>query len=205
MTSVQATGQKRRATYQDVIDAPPLKIAEVIDGRLYLQDRPIIPHSMARSALVYQLGILYDADVRSEGKPGGWWFLPQIEVHFRTPQDKDIIVPDIAGWRRENLPQIPDGDYMTLAPDWVCEVLFPFTRKMDLTLKRDLYAREGVRHLWFMDPVDHILEAFELRDGQWTLLGTVVDDAPVSLPPFDAASFSLASIWPENRLKKRPS
>ena len=94
------------------------------------------------------------------------------------------------------MPELPDAAYVTLAPDWVCEVLSASTRRLDLHEKRPLYAREGVRHLWLVDPVDRTLEAFELHDGRWLLIASAKDDDPVSIPPFDAITFSLGDLWP---------
>ena len=95
------------------------------------------------------------------------------------------------------MPEYPDAVYFTIAPDWVCEVLSPSTRQLDLGHKRAIYAREGVGHLWFVDPGAQTLEAFELRDGQWMLIDTLFGDAPVSLPPFDAITFPLNALWSE--------
>ena len=95
------------------------------------------------------------------------------------------------------MPEYPDAAFFTIAPDWVCEVLSPSTRRLDQGEKRDLYGSEGVRRLWFVDPDARTLEAFELREGHWTLLATLVDDAPVSLPPFDAITIPLDALWPE--------
>ena len=80
---------------------------------------------------------------------------------------------------------MPDTAYFTLAPDWVCEVLSASTRRFDLHGKRPIYAREGVGHLWLVDPADRTLEAFELREGQWVLIASAQDDDPVSICPFD--------------------
>ena len=107
------------------------------------------------------------------------------------------MVPHIAGWRRGTMPEYPDAAYCTITPDWVCGVLSPSTRRLDKGKKRDVYAREGVSYLWFVDPAARMLEVFELREGHWLLLATFVDDAPVSLQPFDAITFSLGSLWPE--------
>ena len=109
---------------------------------------------------------------------------------------EDILVPDLAGWRRERMPVFPDAPYATLAPDWVCEVLSPSTRKLDLHGKRAAYGREQVGHLWLIDPADRTLEAFELRKGEWVLIATAQDDAPVRIRPFDAVTFSLGDLWP---------
>ena len=182
--------ETRRATYQDVLDAPPHKVAEVIDGTLHTHPRPAARHAWASSRLGGRLDGPFNPGV---GGPGGWWIIDEPELHLGA----DIVVPDLTGWQRETMPEYPDAAYFTIAPDWVCEVLSPSTRRLDQGEKRDLYAREGVRHLWFVDPDARTLEAFELREGHWTLLATLVDDAPVSLPPFDAITFPLDALWPE--------
>ncbi|MDE0698071.1 MAG: Uma2 family endonuclease [Boseongicola sp.] len=182
--------ETRRATYQDVLDAPPHKVAEVIAGSLHAHPRPASRHAWASSGIGAKISPPFNY---GDGGPGGWWIVFEPELHLA----EDIVVPDLAGWRRETMPEYPDVAYFTIAPDWVCEVLSPSTRRLDLSEKRALYAREGVRHLWFVDPDARTLEAFELRDGQWVLLGTLAGDAPVSLPPFDAITFPLDALWPE--------
>ena len=179
----------RRATYQDVLDAPAHRVAEIVDGTLYTHPRPASLHALASSALQ---GDLSSAFRLGRGGPGGWWIIFEPELHLGD----DVLVPDIAGWRRERMAKFPDTAYFTLPPDWVCEVLSVSTRKHDLCGKRPIYAREGVAHLWLVDPVDRTLEAFELRDGQWVLVATVADDDPVCVRPFDAITFSLGNLWP---------
>ena len=179
----------RRATYQDVLDAPAHRVAEVVDGTLYTQPRPAPRHAVASSRLGIDIGGPFD---RGRGGPGGWWILDEPELHL----GEDILVPDLAGWRRERMAELPDTAYFTLAPDWACEVLSASTRRLDLHEKRPVYAREGVGHLWLLDPADRTLEAFELREGQWVLIASAKDDDPVSIRPFDAITFSLGDLWP---------
>ena len=179
----------RRATYQDVLDAPAHKVAEVVDGTLYTHPRPAMPHALASSYLGDELVGPFG---KGRGGPGGWWIIDEPELHL----DEDIVVPDLAGWRRERMPDYPGTAYVTLAPDWVCEVLSESTRRHDLHEKRPIYAREGVPHLWLVDPADRTLEAFELHDGQWLLIASAKDDDPVSIRPFDAITFSLGDLWP---------
>ena len=119
---------------------------------------------------------------RGDGGPGGWRILDEPELHLGD----EVLVPDLAGWRRECMPELPDTAYFALAPDWTCEVLSPSTRKLDLVHKRPIYAREGIPHLWLIDPIERILEAFQLHEGQWVLITSVEDDEPVSIPPFEA-------------------
>ena len=184
-----------RATYQDVLDAPPHRVAEIVDGTLYTNPRPAPPQAVASSVLGSCIGPPFH---QGRGGPGGWWILNEPELHL----DKDILVPDIAGWRRERMPEIPITAYFTLPPDWVCEVLSPSTRKLDLGSKRTVYAREGVGYLWLVDPDARSLEAFKLRGTEWVLIDTLFEDAPVSLPPFEAISFGLGDLWPPRTVHK---
>ena len=178
----------RRATYQDILDAPAHRVAEIINGSLHTHPRPATRHARASSVLGRRIGNPYDDEIDG---PGGWWIIDEPELHLAD----EVLVPDLAGWRRERMPEYPDSAYFTLAPDWTCEVLSPSTRRVDLQEKRPIYAREGVPHLWLIDPADRTLEAFELRDGEWVLIATAKDDEPVSVRPFDAISFSLGDLW----------
>jgi len=185
----ETTPGPARATYQDVLDAPAHCVAEIVDGALHTHPRPAAPHALASSVLGRRIGNPFHDKI---GGPGGWWIIDEPELHL----GEDILVPDLAGWRRERMPEYPETAYFTLAPDWVCEVLSASTRRLDLHGKRPVYAREGVAHLWLVDPADRALEAFELRDGRWAPIASAKDDAPVCIRPFDAVTFSLGDLWP---------
>ncbi len=176
------------ATYQDILDAPPDMVAQIIDGKLYTLPRPASAHAVASTAMVRSIGPPFDD---GRGGPGGWQILygPQLSL------GDDYLVPDVGGWRRERMPAVPRVVNFTLPPDWICEVLSPSTRDLDLGRKRVIYAREGVGYLWLVDPDAQSLEAFELRGNEWTAVGTALNDAQVSLPPFEAVSFGLGKFW----------
>ena len=184
----EALARRGRATYQDVLDAPAHQVAEIINGTLHTHPRPAPTHGEASSNLGFELGPPFG---RGRGGPGGWRIHFEPELHLGD----EILVPDLAGWRRERMPELPDTAYFTLAPDWACEVLSASTRRVDLQEKRPAYAREGVAYLWLVDPADRTLEAFELRDGEWVLIACAKDDDPVSVRPFDAITFSLGDLW----------
>ena len=107
------------------------------------------------------------------------------------------MVPDLAGWRRERLPAIPEEAFFTLAPDWVCEVLSPSTQKNDRSRKLRIYAEAGVAHAWLVDPVERTLEVLRLRDGAWTIVGVCVDSDVVRIHPFEALELELGRLWPD--------
>ena len=189
--NLQRSAAKRPATYQDVLDAPPNMVAEIIRGALHLQPRPASPHAFAGSALGMKIGGPFQFD--SDG-PGGWWILDKPELHL----GEEIVVPDLAGWRRERMPRFPRVPYFTQVPDWVCEVLSPSTRNRDRIDKRDIYGEHGAMWMWLVDPDDRTIEAFEHRPDGWLLLRMLDGDAEVRLPPFDAVGFPLTALWPDN-------
>jgi Uma2 family endonuclease len=124
--------------------------------------------------------------------PGGWWIIDEPELHLGG----DILVPDLAGWRRERLPSLPEASWFELAPDWVCEILSPSTTATDRAVKMPIYAREQVPFLWLIDPDARTLEVYERQvNGHWLLRETLSEDADVSQPPFEATLFSLGGLW----------
>ncbi len=108
---------------------------------------------------------------------------------------EDVLVPDIAGWRHERMPQIPDVAASTLAPDWVCEVLSPSTRTLDRKAKLPVYAREGVRHVWLVDPVARTLEVFRLEGNHYLPMTAHSGPVRVRAEPFESFELQLARIW----------
>jgi Uma2 family endonuclease len=183
-----ADAARKRATYEDVLAAPEHMVAEVLDGELTLHPRPAMPHALASSALG---GELTGPFHRGRGGPGGWVILDEPEVHLGA----DILVPDVGGWRRARLPRVPSSAYLTLAPDWVCEVLSPGTSKTDRAAKLPIYAREGVAHVWLIDPLQRTLEVLRLESGRWSLLGVHRDEELVRAEPFEAFELELGVLW----------
>jgi Uma2 family endonuclease len=178
----------KRATYEDVLNAPEHKVAEILDGELFLSPRPGPRHSVAAAEIGMAIGNPFH---RGVGGPGGWWILDEPEVHF----EEHVLVPDVAGWRRERMPTIPDEAYFPLAPDWVCEVLSPSTERADRGRKLKIYAQMGVAHAWLVKPTDHTLEVLRLREGAWTIVGVWEDSAHVRAEPFEAIELELQRLW----------
>lgn len=181
---------RRRATYQDVLDAPENVVAEVVDGVLYQCPRPASPHARAATTLGIAIGGPFDHGL--EG-PGGWLILYEPELHLG--RDPDIVVPDLAGWRRTRMPEMPEAPYFTMPPDWVCEVLSPSTARLDRLHKVPLYARERVEYVWLVDPTLRTLEVLRLDGDSFRLLATRADDAVVPMPPFDERPLELGALW----------
>jgi Uma2 family endonuclease len=179
---------KKEATYGDLCDVPDHFVAEMFDGELYATPRPALPHARAASVLGGKLGDLFDW---GRSGPGGWLILDEPELHF----GKDVLVPDIAGWRRERLPAVPADPYLTLAPDWVCEVLSASTEALDRGKKLKRYAGAGVAYAWLLSPVGQTLEVLSLESGSWALLDRHEGRVTVRARPFDAIELELGALW----------
>lgn len=184
-----ADSAKRLATYQDVVDAPDHVVAEVLAGELYTSPRPAGPHTEAASTLGMDIGGPFH---RGRGGPGGWIILFEPELHLAS----DIVVPDLAGWRRERLPSVPDEPYFTLAPDWACEVLSPGTALLDRRRKLPVYAREGVTHVWLVDPRAKSIEVFRLDGANYRLVTVHGESEVARIEPFEAVELELSALWP---------
>jgi Uma2 family endonuclease len=179
----------RRATYEDLLAVPAPLVAQLVFGVLHTHPRPAVPHARATSRLGAAIGGPFDV---GDGGPGGWILLDEPEVHLGS----DVLVPDLAGWRRARMPRLPmEQAAISLAPDWVCEVLSPSTQALDRADKMTVYAREGVTHAWLVDPIARTLEVYRRADGAWLRVVVHRDDARVRAEPFDAIELALGTLW----------
>lgn len=178
----------RPATYEDLLRVPDHLVAEIIDGELYATPRPAPRHADASSGLGAALRGPFD---RGRGGPGGWRILDEPEFHLGD----DVIVPDIAGWRRERMPALPTEAFFSIAPDWIAEVVSPSTAALDRVKKLRIYAREAVSHAWIVDPIARTLEILRLEHGHWTIVSTWSGFATLRAEPFEALELDLSLLW----------
>lgn len=170
------------------MNVPDTRIAEIISGELIVTPRPSGPHTISASGLG---GDLVPPFQRGRGGPGGWWIMDEPELHL----DKHVLVPDLAGWRRERMPVYPADPFITLPPDWVCEVVSDSTCRIDRIRKLPIYAEFEIGHAWLVDPEKETLEVYRLERGHWLLVGTYEGDTEVRAEPFDAISLGLGALW----------
>jgi Uma2 family endonuclease len=174
--------------YADLLALPENVVGEIVDGELHVSPRPALLHAAAASVLGAEVGTAFH---RGRGGPGGWIILDEPELHLGP----DVLVPDMAGWRRERLPELPDAPYLELAPDWVCEVMSASTALLDRHKKMPVYAREKVAYVWLVDPRDRLLELFKLEGQRFTSLGTHAESEQVRAEPFDAIELDPSALW----------
>jgi Uma2 family endonuclease len=180
---------KKPATYADLEALPENLVGEMIDGVLHAQARPRMRHGTALLRLGSELDFPFG---RGRGGPGGWVFAAEPELHLGF----QVLVPDIAGWRRENALFDPSDVKITAKPDWVCEVISPSTAQLDRGRKAKIYALAGIEHYWMLDPANRTLEAYRRNDLEWSLMGSAGQGDLVSFAPFDAISFAFDDLFP---------
>ena len=188
------TSARRKATYEDLLKVPEPLVAEIIDGELVTSPRPASPHALASSAIGSVLFHSFNRRAGDPDAPGGWWILDEPELHL----GEDVLVPDLAGWRRERMPVFPDTAAFAQAPDWACEVISTSTARIDRGHKMRIYAREQVGHLWIVDPVGRTIEIYRLEDGRWIVAATHEGSGPLRAEPFDAVELDTGRWWLES-------
>jgi len=179
---------RKRATYEDVLSAPADKVAELVDGELHVSPRPATLHANAATTLGAELLLPFG---KGRGGPGGWLFLDEPELHLGA----HVLVSDLAAWRRERMPELPDAPFIGTAPDWLCEVLSPSTEALDRGGKLPIYARQGVAYAWLVNPNTRVLEVFRLDGSTYRLIATHRDAELVRAEPFEAHELELALLW----------
>jgi Uma2 family endonuclease len=192
-----ATKVAQPATRADLEALPEDVVGEIIEGVLYTFPRPRAVHAHVEGYVVGDLQFRFE---RGRGGPGGWWIL--VEPGIELPGSPEVV-PDVAGWRKERMPELPEDRAINVVPDWVCEILSLTTRAHDLRVKRPFYARVGVRHLWFVDVEARTLVVSKLVQGHWLELGVYGEADAVRAEPFDAVEIALGEWWPK-AAKKQP-
>lgn len=180
---------RRPATYADIEALPPGSRGQIVDGELFVAPQPTVPHQGVVSVLGAELS--YPLRRGRDGGGGGWIILVEPEIRL----GRDVFVPDICGYRREELADIPDAPHLTQRPTWICEVLSPSTERFDRGRKRAKYALAGVPWLWFISPTTRLLEVQELRGDVYAQIQSFEDDEKARAQPFEAIELDLALLW----------
>ena len=177
-------------TLEELDALPPGIVGEIIEGVLYTMTKPRMRHQRTTRKISGGVGEPFD-DGRDG--PGGWWIIPEPGIELpNTPE----ISPDVAGWRRDRMPEMPVDEPIRVVPDWVCEILSKTTRRHDLEVKRPYYAKVGVAYHWLVDIDARLLTAHRLESSDWRLIGTYSNETGARIPPFDAVPLDVASWWP---------
>jgi Uma2 family endonuclease len=180
---------KKPATYKDLYNIPENMTGEIIEGELIVSPRPSRKHTIASSFLGGEIIPPYCHG--RGGGPGGWIIIIEPEIGL----GQDILVPDLAGWKAERFPRSESHNWISVPPDWVCEVLSPTTARNDRVKKMRVFARHDIPYTWLIDPDLMTLEVFKLESGRWFLLEAFAGNEKVRPAPFQEVEIDLGLLW----------
>jgi Uma2 family endonuclease len=187
------------ATLEDLDALPPGIVGEIIEGVLYTMTKPRMRHQRTTRMIGGRVGDPFDNGL---GGPGGWWIVT--EPGIELPNNTKEISPDVAGWRRERMPEMPVDEAIRVVPDWVCEILSKHTRRHDQLVKLPYYARIGVAYAWIVDLEARVLTAHRLESTAWRIIGTYSDETEARIEPFDVVPLNVIDWWPPAAPESQP-
>ncbi len=183
--------QRRPARFSELEALPDNVVGEILAGELHVSPRPSSRHAVSTSQLTAELITRFRPRRGGDDPPTGWHILVEPELHLGD----DVVVPDLAGWRAEQMPTVPDVAFFEQAPNWICEVLSPSTQRIDRMKKMPIYARAAVGYVWLVEPRDKRLDVFALHERSWTLALSAGDDDVVRAAPFEEFGLDLSLLW----------
>ena len=165
---------------------------ELIDGDLTPKCAPTGEHGDAQAGIVGAVRPAYQRKAGGRGGPGGWWIATEVEVLLNS---RDVVRPDVLGWRRENCPERPTGTPVLMLPDWICEVISSTNANDDTVKKLRLYHRAGVPHYWLADPRDATLTVMRFSAAGYITVLRAERHETVQAEPFDAIDLFVGSLF----------
>lgn len=178
----------RKFTYQDYLELPdePGYRYEVLAGELIKEPGPIIVHQRVSRELEFILLAYF-----RQADPLGEVFDAPLDI---TLSDFTVVQPDIlyiSGEQKDIIKETRiDG-----APMLAVEIISESSRRKDRLLKRRIYQEAGIQHYWLVDPQEKTLECLALREGEYILSASGLDDDVVIHPDFPDLSINLADLW----------
>ena len=182
---------------EELLALPDDMVGEIMDGELVVTPRPSPLAHATKLALSAELS---KASAEAAGRHG-WWIYDEAKLRLGA----NVLVPDLAGWRRQRMPKRSDKKYVELAPDWACEVLSPATAVIDRTRKVRIYASHGLCWLWVVDPPHRTVEVLWLEGDEWVVVGAFGGDEKVHIAPFDSVEIQLGSLWRASEVTLSPA
>lgn len=190
MSAVTARRPPGTATLAELLAIPEERRRhELIDGEIVEKQAASGKHGAAQGRIFRALGPF---DRRPGGRgPGGWIFATEVDIYFDA---HNTLRPDVAGWRRERLAELPGEVPIRVVPDWTCEVLST-NKRNDLVKKKRVYHRHRVGHYWIADPTEQTLAVYRWSDEGFLEVLTTERGERVRAEPFEAVELSVGVLF----------
>lgn len=188
------TPTPRTATLEDFLAIPKAeRFHEILDGGLVRKAMPSGLHGVVQRRLGGLLGSYDEGNSGPGGQSGGWWIMSEVEIQLEGRSQ--LVRPDIAGWRIDRMPEVPDTFPLTLRPDWVCEVVSPSDPARDTVIKFRDYARAGIPHYWMVDLAAQLVTCLRLSGEHYLVDVEASQSERFCAEPFLNAEISVAQLF----------
>jgi len=174
-----------KLTYHDYVQLPDDRRYELVEGELILVPAPNLYHQQILGEL--WTSICTYAKANHLGKV----FLAPCDVVLC---EITVLQPDLLFVSREHQGILTDANIQG-SPDLVVEILSPSTRQRDLGIKRNLYAKYGVREFWIVDPDVKAVEVLSLTETGYRTIVIVPQTGTLNSPLFPALNLALTDIF----------
>jgi len=167
---------------------------ELIDGGFVEKAAPTSEHSLAQVHLDRAVGSAFHRRGDGSGKNGGWWILAEVDVALSS----GVFRPDLCGWQRDRVPELPKTRPVDVRPDWVCEILSESNRANDTVLKFRRYHQAGIPHYWLVDPEGKSVVVHRWMPEGYLVVKNAVAGEFVRLEPFEALELRIGLLFGED-------
>jgi Uma2 family endonuclease len=180
------------ATIADWLARPSEARLELIGGELLEKAAPDYEHGRTQLDVAQQIRPWFHHR-GGGGRPGGWWIASEVDIELNG----DGYRPDLVGWRRARVPEMPQERPVRIRPDWICEIVSESNATTDTVKKLRRYHQAGVPHYWLADPAKKTLTVYRHEhDGYLTVLAAEAGET-VRAEPFEAIEIRIAALFGE--------
>lgn len=181
---------KGQRTLEEWLAQPPGHRLELVDGSFIEKATPSVEHGVTQTRVGIQVGGPFMRRPGG-GLPGGWWIASEVDVLLGA----DLFRPDVLGWRRERVPELPRDRPTTVRPDWICEILSESNAAHDRVVKLRSYHQAQVPHYWLLDPRERTLMVMRHTPGGYLSVLAATAEERVRPEPFESVEFLVAAFF----------
>lgn len=182
------TAQNLKTT-KDLLAIPDenFKIYELLEGKVFVSEHPSLFHQTIVGNLILQ----FEGYI-SENSVGQFWFRPGVIF-----DELNSAIPDLVFIAKDRIPQIASSIHIVGAPDLAIEILSPGAEntRRDNIVKRQTYAKFGIKEYWIVDPIVELIEISRLQNTVLASIGKFRNADEIASPLLPNLSFAVKEVF----------
>lgn len=163
------------------------KIYELFEGEISVAKAPSLKHQeiIGRFATIL-------TNYLDENPIGKVWVTPGVIF-----DEYNNAIPDLAYIKQERIPKIASGIHIVGSPDLAIEIMSPGSENVrrDQVVKRQTYARFGIKEYWIVEPIVEVIEICRLQENVLASVGVFRNDDEINSPLLPDLSFTVKDVF----------